>query len=649
MKAPDIEALESVSRPTIAPDASRVVVSVTHPSIDTDATVGQLWTIPLDGAPARRLTRGRLDTAPAFSPDGRAIAFTRSGKGVPAQLYVVDATGGEPVQLTDQKLGVESFSWSPDSARITYAASVPEQGRYGTVEGIAPGAEPARHITNLVYKFNGTGYIVDQRLQVFVVPVPALDGEPGYVAAPLPDGTTPDVALVPESTQLTTGPYSWYGPKFIGERVAALSARHADRDLDLLNQLWVVEEGAEPEPLTDLGTLEIGTFDSAVDGTVYLIAHELGEAGVDFVGTNGAVYRLDGRTPVVLTDPEITDFGGALLTLAGERVLVHGVERGRAHLYEVLEPGGARAISSGDVEVTGAAASGERVVVSYQSPSSFGEVGVVVEGAIAALTDFGAELRSRTLVEPAELTVTGRDGYPVHGWVAKPTGEGKHPTLLMIHGGPYTQYGVHVFDETQVYVDAGYAVVYCNPRGSAGYGQAHGRAIRQDMGGLDMNDVLDFLDGALAAHDDLDNDRLGILGGSYGGYLTAWTIAHDHRFRAAIVERGYLDPTAFIGSSDIGTTFPQQYNGADRELQRRQSPQEVAHLVTTPTFVIHSELDLRCPIAQAETYYATIKMNGVDAELLIFPGENHELSRAGRPRHRVQRFDAILDWFGRTL
>ena len=649
MKSRDIEALQSVSRPSIAPDASRVVVSVAHPSLDADASVGQLWTIPLDGSPALRLTRGRNDSSPKFSPDGTAIAFVRGEKGEAPQLFVVDSFGGEPVKLTDQKLGVESFAWSPDSSRITYAASVPEQGRYGTVEGIAPGSEPARHITNLVYKFNGTGYIGDQRPQVFVVAVPALDAEPGYVAAPLPDGTTPETQLVPESTQLTTGDNSWYGPKFIGDRVAALAARHADRDRDLLNQLWFVGEGAEPEPLTDLGSIEIGTFDSTVDGVVYLIAHELGESGVDFVGTNGAVYRLDGRTPVALTDPESTDFGGALLTLAGERVLVHGVERGREHVYEVVEPGGARALASSDVEVTGVAASGDRIVVSYQTPDSFGEVGLVTDGGIRRLTDFGAAVRERAIVSPHELTVTGRDGYPVHGWVAQPAGEGKHPTLLMIHGGPYTQYGVHLFDETQVYVDAGYAVVYCNPRGSAGYGQAHGRSIREDLGGLDMADVLDFLDGALGSFDTLDADRLGILGGSYGGYLTAWTIAHDHRFKAAIVERGYLDPSAFIGSSDIGATFPQQYNGVDRDAQRRQSPQEVAHLVTTPTFVIHSEQDLRCPLAQAETYYATLKMQGVDAELLIFPGENHELSRAGRPRHRVQRFDAILDWFGRHL
>lgn len=166
MKARDLEALTSVSRPSIAPDGSRVVVSVTHPSIEADATVGQLWTVPLDGSTPRRLTRGRLDGSPEFSPDGRTIAFTRAENGAPPQLFVMEASGGEPVGLTDAKLGVESFAWSPDSARVTYTARVPEQGRYGTVEGIAPGAEPARHITELVYKDNGTGYLGDQRSQI---------------------------------------------------------------------------------------------------------------------------------------------------------------------------------------------------------------------------------------------------------------------------------------------------------------------------------------------------------------------------------------------------------------------------------------------------------------------------------------------------
>jgi len=196
---------------------------------------------------------------------------------------------------------------------------------------------------------------------------------------------------------------------------------------------------------------------------------------------------------------------------------------------------------------------------------------------------------------------------------------------------------------------AGYAVVYCNPRGSAGFGEEHGRSIIGRMGTVDYTDVLDFLDGALASDPRLDSARLGILGGSYGGYLTAWTIAHDHRFAAAIVERGFLDPEVFPGTSDIGDFFGREYLGVDAVAVAAQSPQAVVGSVATPTFVIHSELDLRCPLGQAERYFASLQSNGVESELLVFPGENHELSRSGRPRHRVQRFEAILDWWQRYL
>ena len=200
-----------------------------------------------------------------------------------------------------------------------------------------------------------------------------------------------------------------------------------------------------------------------------------------------------------------------------------------------------------------------------------------------------------------------------------------------------------------MYADAGYAVLLCNPRGAAGYGQAHGRAIRQAMGTLDLADVLAFLDGAIAGIPQLDGNRVGVMGGSYGGYLTAWTIAHDHRFAAAIVERGYLDPEAFVGTSDIGSFFSDEYTGTEHEAIQAQSPQAHVDAVTTPTLVLHSEDDLRCPLPQAERYYAALKRRGVDAELVIFPGENHELSRSGRPRHRLQRFEIILDWWARHL
>ena len=169
------------------------------------------------------------------------------------------------------------------------------------------------------------------------------------------------------------------------------------------------------------------------------------------------------------------------------------------------------------------------------------------------------------------------------------------------------------------------------------------------MGTVDLYDVLDFLDGACAAVPGLDAERVGVMGGSYGGYLTAWTIAHDHRFAGAIVERGFLDPAAFMGTSDIGSFFSDEYTGTDPETIAAQSPQAVVDRVSTPTLVLHSANDLRCPLGQAERYYAALKRNGVEAELVIFPGEDHELSRSGRPRHRRERFEIILDWWQRHL
>src|SRR5690606_36133256 len=195
-------------------------------------------------------------------------------------------------------------------------------------------------------------------------------------------------------------------------------------------------------------------------------------------------------------------------------------------------------------------------VAALAAPDSFGEL-VLVEGGgrRRVLTAFGETLRAAGIVAPRELTVTGRGGHPVHGWIARPAGDGPSPVILQIHGGPYAAYGVHVFDETQVLVDAGYAVVYCNPRGSAGFGREHGRTIRTRMGSVCFHDVVDFLEGASAADPALDGSRVGVQGGSYGGYLTAWVIAHDHRFAGAIVERGFLDPVSFQGTSDIGSFF----------------------------------------------------------------------------------------------
>jgi len=661
MQAADLPLVRTVSRPAVHPDGTWAVISVTRPDLDADATVGQLWRVPLAGeADPRRLTRGFRDTEPRFSPDGALVAFLRAKPQSAPQLWVLPVDGGEAVQVTDRKLGVSDFRWSPDGTRLAFLSREPEAGRYGSVDGIAPGAESPRRITGWSWTRNGLGYHADRPQHVFLVDAPDVTGEPVVQPAPTPQGEAEPRPTVAEPRRLTTVDVDHGGIAFTsdGAALGVIAEREQGAGQPMSGSVRVLPL-ADPSAASDvdLGKLNPEAIAFGAGGELYVVAQDLGPEGKDFVARNSALYVLSAwadAQPRRLTDPETQGVGGEPLPLADGGVLLTLESRGTQQVVRVTDDGATTQLTSGDVVVSGFGAGGGTLAVAYADPGTYGDLGVVDlaadDGAVPRRrTDFSAPLRAAGVVTPVELTVTGRDGYPVHGWVAVPEGTGTHPTLLMIHGGPYASYGVGLFDETQVLVDAGYAVVYCNPRGSAGYGQAHGRAIRQAMGTVDLNDVLDFLDGAVEADGRLDGSRVGVLGGSYGGYLTAWTIAHDHRFAGAIVERGFLDPELFFGTSDIGSFFGLEYVGETPEQVATQSPQAVAGQVTTPTLVMHSELDLRCPLSQAERYYSTLKRHGVDTELVVFPGENHELSRAGRPRHRQQRFEAILDWWERYL
>jgi dipeptidyl aminopeptidase/acylaminoacyl peptidase len=693
VKAQDITRLVSVSRPTLSPEGGTAVVATARPDLDADSYVGQLWSVDVKGSTApRRITRGFRDSVPQFSPDGSAIAFLRAEPGKPAQLHVMATTGGEPQKVTGRLLGVSDFAWSPDGSTLAFVSREPEQGRYGTVEGVEPSAEPPRRITTYRYSANGVGWMRDRRTQVFVVNVPDLSAAPIVQPTASAEGPAQPRPAVPEPRRLTFDDAEHGAIVFTGDgrHLAIVSDGHesADEDLRSILALVPVEGGESITVVGAAANLSIADGPGAVaasdEGLLYFLAQDVGESGRDFVARNAALYvvEAEGGTPRRLTDPETIDLTGSTVVLSRWGALVQSTQRGRIVLLSVTDDGRVSPLVS-DREVTGVAAAGETVAFSFQSESSFGDLAVLHPAALTVggvdsagdtatepaggeqrgdgggdagngdtprvLTDFSADVRSAGIRIPVEFETQGRDGYPVHGWVVLPEGDGPHPVLLNIHGGPYAQYSVHLFDEAQVYADAGYAVVYCNPRGSAGYGQEHGRAIKGRMGTVDLHDVLDFLDAAVAAHPQLDGERVGVLGGSYGGYLTAWTIAHDHRFAAAIVERGFLDPVFFFGTSDIGSFFGEEYNGTDPDQIAAQSPQAHVDDVRTPTLVMHSENDLRCPLSQAERYFASLKRGGVETELVVFPGEDHELSRAGRPRHRVQRFEIILDWWARHL
>ncbi len=654
MRAQHIEQLVELSRPAVHPEGW-AVVAASRPDVAANRRVGQLWRVSLADGVRTRITQGVADGAPQLTPDGTRILFTRAdAKGRP-QVWVMPADGGEPVQTTDAPGGVTGFRISPDGTRLALTVREVEPGRAGTVEGLTAEAQSPRRIVDLHAQRNGVGYRIDARSRVAVATILDVGAEPDYERAPAPADAGAEApkpgSRIPEATTLTSGDVEHVGAVWSADGREVLAIRvDLGPVTDLRGAIVAipVDGGDEREVLGTDANLSIGEIAADAHG-VWAIAQDVTESGIDFVARNASLYRVVGDAVEQRTDEETVDLAEGHLTLVDDGVLVQDRTRGRVQVLHVGIDGVTR-LTTDATEATGVATHGDQVVVTVQTPTSFGELGIVEgDGTVRILTDFGAPLQEAGITVPTEHDLVVRDGSRVHGWVWLPEGEGPHPVLLNIHGGPFAQYGVHVFDEAQVAVDAGYAVVQCNPRGSAGYGRAHGLSIRQRMGTVDLHDVLDFLDGALAAHPSLDADRVGIMGGSYGGYLTAWTIAHEDRFRAAIVERGFLDPDAFVGTSDIGSFFGDEYVGTDPELVASQSPMAVVSQVTTPTLVMHSERDLRCPLEQAQRYFAALHRQGTEAELLVFPGEDHELTRSGQPRHRIERFDAVLDWFGRHI
>ena len=668
MKPAQLELLTTVSAPSLSPDSAHAVVAASRPSFANDGYVGQLWEIRVDGSvPPRRLTRGQSDRRPCHSPDGASIAFLRTDAKGKAQLAVVEARGGEPRMLTDRPLGVGAFTWSPDSRAIAFTSRTAEPGRYGSVEGVGAGDEAPRRISTLNYRGDGVGFGRDKPQGLFAVDVPGPESEPfitprgraAHGVSPLPTG-------LPEARTLAVADRDIEDPVYCpdGGWVYFTSALHENNDADLRSMIHRVPAAAAAPTVPEL---VLGSPDGewayrapcwSLDGsTLHALAQHLGPSGTDFLAKATVVVSIPAAdlpaagadVPDGAGQADYTETG-SLVPVDTNRVLALARVRGTGELHRIAADGSAEVLSAGPRAIHGAAAIGGVVVVSHVSQESPGECSVLEAGGLRRLTDFAGPLRLQARFSPPrEATFMAPDGYPVHGWIHLPAGPGPHPVLLNIHGGPFSQYGPGYFDEVQVYTAAGYAVLQCNPRGSASYGREHGLAIRHAMGTVDLLDVMAFLDGACEANPGLDAGRTGILGGSYGGYLTAWATAHEHRFAAAMVERGFLDPVSFVGTSDIGWFFADAYTGSDPAQVAGQSPMARLDRVRTPTLVVHSEGDYRCPLEQAQRYYVGLKQRGVPSEFLLFPGESHELSRTGSPWHRRQRFEAILEWFGRYL
>jgi len=648
MRPEDVYALASVGDPRLSPDGKSVAYVVNRIDRDANGYRAAIWVAPLDGSeePRQLTSGGRSDTSPRWSPDGRWLAFVsnRDGEDEKAhgELYVLPAAGGEPRRLTHGKESVESIAWSPDSTRIAFARRVRDEAYEEEDER----RRAPRRFTRLFFKLDSVGWTGDRRKHLFVVGV---------------DGG--------DERQLTKGDSENGGPAWSadGDRIVFTSMRGERWDVELVEALYELEvdsESAEPKRLTQAD--ESGTSASfSSDGTLIAYVHTP-EDGTNPRHSQIAVMKADGSERRILTsalDRQCAPYPlGREPVWDGDHVAFAVEDGGNVHLYAVAADGSSEPkLLVGGERSTGLYDVVDGVLVYTASVHTRPHELFQVDGVrLSSVSDdfvAGCEI-----ADVERFTAVSADGTEVDAWLVRPPGfdeARRYPVLLTIHGGPFTQYGTGFFDEVQVYAGAGYCVLFSNPRGGSGYSEEWGRAIRgpggdagPGWGTVDYDDLMGVVDTALERFPFLDAERLGVLGGSYGGFMTSWIIGHTKRFKAALSERAVNQLVSAFGSSDVFWIFERQFGGpmwenVDEWL--RMSPATYAQEIETPLLVVHSEDDLRCNVEQGEHLFTLLRLLGKEVEMLRFPEESHELSRSGSPAHRVQRFEAILEWFGRYL
>lgn len=659
----------------VSPDGRRAVfVRVTVNQKD-DTYDTALWLVPADGSgPPRPLTSGSRDTAPRWSPDGRQIAFLRAplkdGRPQPPQVFLLDMGGGEARQLTDVKRGAGSPAWAPDGRTIAFTTSVgPKDEEAATPsdagkEGTPPRESDVRVITRATYRSNGGGYSDPTRhTHIWSVAVP-------------PPGAAPEPARA-----LTSGEFDEQG--FVGSPDGRWIYFVSNR----------VEEPYYDPQDSDLYAVPAGGGDivkvASIDGTIGSISPSPDGKRLAFIGTlEGTPVRsfdqpdlfvtdaTPGSVPRNLTAGYDYEIGGGIggdqraprgggpslpiWTRDGRSILVVASEHGAANIKRVdVATGDVQPFTTGrhDVMSYAPVPGTDRVAAVIATPTSLGSL-FVVDGSAppAQLTRFNDELfASIAQREPEEFWYTSFDGRKIQGWILKPPDfqDGrKYPLIIQIHGGPHSAYGYTFTHEFSWMAAKGFVVVYTNPRGSTSYGQEFANIIQHNYPGDDYKDLMAGVDEVLK-RGYVDEKRLGVTGGSGGGVLTNWTIGHTTRFAAAVSQRSIADWSGFWYTADFTLFQPTWFKAApwqDPQDFVRRSPITYIDKVTTPLMLIEGEDDLRTPPSDGgEQMFRALKYLRRPVVMVRFPGETHELSRSGKPWHRIERLQHIVGWFEKYL
>jgi dipeptidyl aminopeptidase/acylaminoacyl peptidase len=647
MTAEDLYGFRWVSEPQLSPDGERVAYVQTHIDAESDEYRSAVYVARADGGgePERWTYGPKRDWSPRWSPDGSLLLFLSDRDGM-AQAYAMPSTGGEARALTAAPNPVGQAVWSPDGGRIAYVSVVGADlsEEHGDVLGY--------HYTEAHFKDDGEG-IKRGRRQLFTQ---ALDGG--------------------AAVQLTEGEYDYGSPTWSpdGSSLAVVSDRSANRPFTGWSDIYLVSaEGGEPRRLTcGEGPAHSPAF-SPDGATLAYLGHtdppgtgrstNLGVWTVPVVGGD-ATCLTAGFDQTADNDVNSDSRWGPkdlrpVWVEDGSRLLFVASDRGAAPLYEVDAEGGeTRAIGSGRPVVDAFSVAGDRVVCLRAEQLNPGDL-------YASALDGSGETRLARVNEeflsgfelstPEEVSIPSTEGVELHGWIMKPSrfvdGE-RYPLIIEVHGGPHTSYGYAFFHEFQVLAARGFGVLYTNPRGSTGYGQAHAACIVKEWGVRDYQDVMAAADWAETLPW-VDPRRMGITGGSYGGFMTNWAVGHTDRFRAGVTARSVSNFSSFYGTSDIGPSFAEWHVGGtpwdNPEGYARSSPITYIREMRTPLLIIHQEGDHRCAVDQAEQLFVGLKRLGCEAEFLRFPGESHDLSRSGKPKRRVERLNRITEWFERHM